>query len=296
MAGSPFARAWTRGVPADEARIRLAALALAVQGETPAAHIKPLAQAAGGARDAVERQAADLALLWAYVHENQYADILAVTERLEEGAPTSAWLFVSRFNALSRLGRTPDARRLADERLARLPDDPAALRSLSGELARAGDLDGALRLEHRLVERGTASGLDYNEIAWLALVAEKVDEQAIRDGQRAVEMSGTASYASLHTLASLYAEAGKTTEARELILKAIAQNGRSEPRPDDWYVFGRLAEQYGESAAAIDAYRRVEAPPAKESSATSTWSLARRRLVVLGAAGAPAGSGGRKKS
>jgi tetratricopeptide (TPR) repeat protein len=229
----------------------------------------------------------DLALLWAYVHEKKYTEILAVTERLSEAAPTSAWLFVTRFNALSRLGRSAEARRLAEERLGRLPDDPPAVRSLAGELARSGDVPGALRLERRLVARGSATAIDYNDIAWFALVEEKVDEQAIRDGQRAVEMSGSSGYASLHTLASLYAETGKTTEARELILKAIAENGREEPRPDDWYVFGRIAEQYGESAAAIDAYGRVEAPAAKDLIPTSTWALAKRRLAVLGASGAP---------
>jgi len=292
MTGAPFARLWTRGVPVDEARTRLAALTLAVEGETPAAWVGPLVQAGGAARDAAERQAVDLALLWAYVHEKQYTEILAVTERLGEAAPTSAWLFVTRFNALSRLGRSAEARRLAEERLGRLPEDPAALRSLAGELARSGDVPGALRLERRLVERGSATAVDYNDIAWFALVEEKVDEQAIRDGQRAVEMSGSSGYASLHTLASLYAETGKTMEARELILKAIAENGREEPRPDDWYVFGRIAEQYGESAAAIDAYRRVEAPPAKDLIPTSTWALAKRRLAVLEASGAPS----RKKS
>ena len=49
----------------------------------------------------------------------------------------------------------------------------------------------------------------------------------------------------LHTAASLYAETGKSVEAREVLLQSIALRGDDEPHPNSWYVFGRIAENYG---------------------------------------------------
>jgi predicted Zn-dependent protease len=84
----------------------------------------------------------------------------------------------------------------------------------------------------------------------------------------------------LHTLASLYAETGKSLEAREALLQSMDDAGRDEPAPHDWYVLGRIAENYGATDAALAAYKKVDKP--KESVAASTWVLAERRLKAIG--------------
>ena len=69
-------------------------------------------------------------------------------------------------------------------------------------------------------------------------------------------------------------------EARQTILNAIDASG-GEPDTEDWYVFGRLYEQYGLRQDAIAAYSRVEMTDAK--SPISTAFLTQRRLdAILG--------------
>ena len=53
----------------------------------------------------------------------------------------------------------------------------------------------------------------------------------------------------------------------------------SKPAPHDWYVLGRIAENYGATDAAVAAYRKVDKP--KESVLSSTWVLAERRLKAM---------------
>ena len=58
--------------------------------------------------------------------------------------------------------------------------------------------------------------------------------------------------------------------------------GATEPASADWYVLGRIAENYGVLDAAIEAYRRVE--PDEDTTlppSLSTLALAERRLKLL---------------
>ena len=87
----------------------------------------------------------------------------------------------------------------------------------------------------------------------------------------------------LHTLASLYAEAGNTKDAREVLLRAMDDWNLDEPNEEIWYVLGRIAEQYGERDIAIADYRRLTKPKNAIALPTSTWQLAQIRLKVLGA-------------
>ncbi len=100
----------------------------------------------------------------------------------------------------------------------------------------------------------------------------------------AAELAGIVKKASiLHTLACLYADLGRATEAREVILQAMEAGGYDEPKSHDWYVFGRIAEHYGVAEAAAQAYGKVEAPEREEDLLTSTYAMAQRRLEALAA-------------
>jgi hypothetical protein len=55
--------------------------------------------------------------------------------------------------------------------------------------------------------------------AWSSLFDGKVDAESVRNAQQANMLSQSSSFAELHTLACVYAVQGKTSEARELLLK-----------------------------------------------------------------------------
>ena len=63
----------------------------------------------------------------------------------------------------------------------------------------------------------------------------------------------------MHTLACVYAAEGKTTEARQLLLAAMAAGNKSEPNQEVWFGLGLTYEQFGAKEAAIEAYKRVKA-------------------------------------
>jgi hypothetical protein len=110
----------------------------------------------------------------------------------------------------------------------------------------------------------------------------RLDDKTVDYGQRAATLSGYGNAASLHTLASIYADMGKTAEAYQVILQSLAARSDESPSSDDWYVFGRLAEHYGLPEVARKYYKRVKAPLTPAEEAMSTHALAARRLAALG--------------
>jgi Tfp pilus assembly protein PilF len=183
--------------------------------------------------------------------------------------------------ALTLLKRWDDIRALAERRLQRSPGDHLALRLLADEAARVKDFDLAEKRYDEIISGGKATAGDYNTFAWMLLERGRLDEKTVDYGQRAATLSGYGNAASLHTLASIYADMGKTAEAYQVILQSLAAREEA-PGSDDWYVFGRLAEHYGLPEVARKYYKRVEPPSAPENEAMSTHALAARRLAALG--------------
>ncbi len=121
--------------------------------------------------------------------------------------------------------------------------------------------------------------MDLNNLAWSYLLANRVSADAIELGRRAAGAGG--SYGTLHTLASLYAELGMTTEAHQIILQAMGVAIQEEPSASTWYVFGRIAEQYGLKDVALSDYAKVDKPATEDGLPASTWALAQRRNRAL---------------
>jgi hypothetical protein len=61
-------------------------------------------------------------------------------------------------------------------------------------------------------------------------------------------------------MSALMAEIGKTAEARALSLRAMDLRELDEPNDACWYVFGRIAEQFGLSEVALEDYARIVRP------------------------------------
>lgn len=93
----------------------------------------------------------------------------------------------------------------------------------------------------------------------------------------------------LHTLGCVYAELGKTKEARDVLLQAMETRHLIQPDENYWYAFGRIAEQYGESDIALADYRKVSVPVDKSKIWYSTYQLAQNRIALLKTPSAAAG-------
>ncbi|MBV8201016.1 MAG: DUF3857 domain-containing protein, partial [Acidobacteria bacterium] len=295
----PLLALWSEAtVPAapanDEARCAAASLtALAAGGATAASgeatveilrscrdEAEAAAAAGAGARaEALPRRLAfEVALAGAYRGLGRFQDMLATARHLAAARPDSAVAFALQARALAGLQRWGELGELAERRRQAHPDDAAALRVAAQAASRRGDLDTAAALLRRVADSGRESAGDLNELAWLALVRGRPDDQAIEDAQRAAALAGYRDAAALHTLASLYAEAGKPNDAREILLESMQAAGAVEPAPDDWYVLGRIAEEYGARDVANGYYARVKKPAHEDQVAMSCWALAQRRL------------------
>jgi hypothetical protein len=81
------------------------------------------------------------------------------------------------------------------------------------------------------------------------------------------------------TLACLYAEKGKTREAREMLLRTMELQGLEQPNEAIWFGFGLVAEQYGLNDVALSLYRRGEAVPDPTPGSTHNLALLREKII-----------------
>jgi tetratricopeptide (TPR) repeat protein len=277
---------------AGEIRCAAASLAATAAGGTAARETAAIVSTLRACRDAAgsepRRLAFEVALAEAYGGLGQFQELLDTAGRVGALRLDSATVFAWRARALAALGRWPDLATLARARLRSDPEDAAALRVAAAAAARGGDLETAAAQLRRIVAGDNETAGDLNQLAWLALVRGRPDEQAVEDAQRAAALSGYRDAAILHTLAALYAELGRPAEAYRIIVQsiearpAIGPSQAAEPEDADWYVFGHLAESYGLPDVARRLYARVRPGKPEEADPLSTFRLAQARLAALG--------------
>ena len=281
VGGHPMVAFWTVGTVGTEDEVRLAAAALLVNDrETAVRGLEILDALRPGAE--VETDAGrlrfDRARLWALSSLGRRADILALAERLALRHPTSGIVFGYRVRALAGLKRWTDLKSLALERLGTSADDLRATRALRTALNGQGDFAGIGKLCVGLLPSGRGNANDYNECAWSTLFEDAPRETGLEWARRSVELSKRQEAAFLHTLASLYADTDHPGEAHDVILEALQVSGDEDPSPADWFVFGRIAESYGVTDAALAAYARLGS---SAESTDSTWHLAQKRMKAI---------------
>ncbi|OLC55806.1 MAG: hypothetical protein AUH92_01350 [Acidobacteria bacterium 13_1_40CM_4_69_4] len=281
LSGPPFLLFWKKGSTAGPDEMRRAAASLLALSNMADRALPILQDGLAKATTDEERLRCRFALASAYQKLGRPDDMVRAGRLVLALRPDSDAAFSYLGRALVRAKGWDECRRLAGDRLKRLPDDLYAIRILASVAGRTGDFEAEEKLYGRVVATGKAEATDLNNLAWLALFRGGVTDKAIDQVQRAVVLTRQGNAPSLHTLAALYAEVGKTAEARELILKEMQMNGSDEPQPNDWYVFGRIAEQYGVRDAAISDYMKVTPPESDEDILQSTYALAQKRLAAL---------------
>ena len=280
LSGPPFARLWQKEKPSASAgEIRLAAAALTAGSEFGEESASVLATLRDQAATEDAKNAIDVALVRAYAHMHEWNKVIPIVERLSKAHPDSGSAFTTWANALMATDKMEEAVAITKERLERMPKDAAGMRQMALIFSKKGDYDSAVTWSRRLVDDIEPTNHDYNEAAWIALFRGKELDRAIDDARRATADENSADGNMLHTLAALYAESGKSVEARQALLKSIDARNREDPQSADWYVLGRIAENYGVRDAAVSAYKRVEKG---EVDGLSTWELVQKRMAVMG--------------
>jgi transglutaminase-like putative cysteine protease/tetratricopeptide (TPR) repeat protein len=281
LSGAAFPRLWTKGKDADAATMKLAAASILTGDKQTAAQGLAILEAAkDSARNDAEKVSISLALLTGYGSLDEHDKALAVCSELAKQYPESERIFYNQSFHLRALNRFDEADLLAAERLKRIPGDLAAMRVVVYNASGQGDYSRAHALAQKILDEGKAEPQDLNGIAWLSLFTGRVEPADVEDALKGAQLSNNNANI-LHTLGCVYAEVGKTKEAREVLIQAMDALNLDEPNEDYWYAFGRIAEQYGERDAALANYARVTKPKTAVQIPDSTYRLAQIRLRAL---------------
>jgi tetratricopeptide (TPR) repeat protein len=277
----PFTVLWKKGKAGDARTLRRAAASLAVRGPRCAAAIKILEEARR--EEGIDKTRSFIlnrALATGYLSEGRAEEASSASLRLLEAEPESELAYYVRRQALIKLNRYDDFVALIEDQLRRKPNDVALLHDLQHTEMKRGKMEASQAVGRKLIKLGQADAWVYNNLAWSALIAGVATEATLKDAQQSVMASRSQSDACLHTLATAYADLARPAEARDVLLQAIRLRTDPEPQPQDWYVLGRIAEEYGAIEAAREAYQRTELDHDTDSPC-STNRLSLRRLKSL---------------
>ncbi|HEX8411214.1 MAG TPA: DUF3857 domain-containing protein [Thermoanaerobaculia bacterium] len=281
LEGVPFAALWPKSkTTATAEELRVAAASLVVKAYLSKESEPILVKARETAATDQARAAIDLALIAAYQDRRDWPRMLEVTSRLYAAHADSPTAFAKHTIALLANKKTDETKALANQRLERIPNDRDAMRTLAMAAAAAGDYATAQQYATKIVDELRPKRDDFSRAAWIALFTGQQLDRAIEHARQASQgkaEKGETKQGALPELAALYAETGRSVEARTALLAAIDASNRNSLRDADWYVLGRIAENYGVDDYAITAYRKV----GKDDGRASVAELAQRRLEGL---------------
>lgn len=281
LSGLPFPRLWIKGRNADASTMKAAAAGILVeQKETAQQGIDLLEAARASATNEIERVNIALAILSGYGTLEDYAKSAAISNELARQYPESLSVFFTQTFVLRVLGRLQEAEQIARERLQRIPGDINAMRALAFTAIYRGDYAAARAFSQKLADEGMAEPEDLNGMAWTSLYTGKTSQADLEAALKGAELSNK-STSILHTLGCVYAELGRTKEARDVLTEAMDELDLDEPDENYWYAFGRIAEQFGERDAALADYSRVEKPKKEYQIPDSSYQLAQMRMAVI---------------
>jgi len=280
LAGEPFPYFWTKGQEADASTARTAALVLLRPRALKGRYLDDLKQAREQAKSPLDRGRLTMVLAYAFGAQERWADRLPLVEELTKNFPTSLRAYDLAETTYEKLNQYDKWEAMDQDRIREHPDEMGYLRSATTLDEYRGDFRKARETLKTIIDKGRAAARDLNEYAWDALfLTDPIGRETIDTAQRAVDLDQNNGFASLHTLACVEAQAGMTTPARELLLKAMGAAHLEEPNSAVWFGFALIAEQYGLPDAARKMYQRVEKP--KQESPVGTYTLAQEHLKSL---------------
>ena len=288
LAPPQFPYFWKAGQTREKAAIRTAAAVL-LSSDSEAKDVIPiLEEAVRSAQPGVTSQRLAYAVASAYMKTKAYDKAEATASELVRQAPESRAAFELAARAAAKARHLDGLERLIADHLEHFRSDPAVLRAAAKALVYAGGAAHADTLFSALVRTGKSEAEDYNWKAWNDMIDGKITDATHEAIGEAIRRSPHDNAAMLHTLAAIQAETDKPNEARATLLQRMELQGSDEPNAEDWYVLGRIAEQYGLADVAGAMYKRVRLGKDKGELSFSSYTLAQRRLEVIVAGERPA--------
>lgn len=282
LAGPLFPRLWTSGESKGTTAIELAANSLLLYRADISPTLPQLERSAALATGPSKPDAAAVHLLvaegWLYAEKPLRAK--AAIDALLREYPDSNTVIGLAGEAYRQTHNWTAWNALVNNRLEKRPDNHDLLLEKVEAQQAEGDFAGAAKTMQTVLNGVQANAMDYNNYAWNALFEKQVNDSALQAAQQATTLTNSQEFASLHTLACVYAARGKTTEARQTLLEAMAAADLAEPNSEMWYAFGAIYEQFGAMKAAIAAYEKVEKPTGPINP-VDTWILAQQHLKAL---------------
>ena len=283
LAGELFPKFWNKGQAADDVVLRSAAASLLVHSSSMAqSAIEPLTVLRKRTAESAEDQRRiALALAYTYLTLKQWEPMRGAALELTRLAPESLTAFSLLVHANRELKRWGEVQSLANARLERLPGDAVALAVLAVAAESRQEFSKIRGLLRPIITSGRATANDNNRFAWYGMITPPIDQEILDAAREAVRQSNGNTLAIVHTLACVYAAAGKPKEARDLLLQAMTTFGLDEPDDAMWFAFGLVAEAYGDTETALSDFGRVTKSAGVPHDASSVFSLAQARMKTL---------------
>jgi tetratricopeptide (TPR) repeat protein len=287
LSGPLFSRLWQKNQSRDSqsanaASIRLAAVVLLIESGSgkASAYLSTLEASLTGA-DASTSNVLSAALAEGYFLAKAYGKALTIGKALMKSVPQSPAAFFIALRAAYASGGHPEGNSIANANISRFDQEAGVLRMVAGTAMIFGDTDRSREVTKQIIASGRAQTLDYNQLAWADLMAGTVTQASLDTANKGMSAGSNASTALMHTVAAVDAELGRESEARALLLQRMKLENDVEPNDDEWYVFGRIAEQYGLTTEAAALYNKLQKPRDEMFIPASSYALAQKRLKAL---------------
>ncbi|WP_243287984.1 transglutaminase domain-containing protein [Geothrix terrae] len=276
LIGHPVGFVWAQGRKGGLEEIRLAASVLIILGESHEAAWKIVESAADKATEPNLRSALLRALALNPPPGSSVADPL--TAKLLALCPGNPRAVNLRSYILRRAGRFEEALAIVRASRKERPNDLTLAQEESRLLSWSGHWDEANQVLEQAIKAGGESASVLNTLAWNDVCRGRVTRQSAEWAERAVQLAKNAY--NNHTLACVYAELGRYSEARAALLESVPAEGPiTHPT---WLAMGLIAQSLGDLDSARVYYARVDVPEnPEEPTPESTKVLVRKRLASM---------------
>lgn len=252
-----------QGQQADERSMRIAAALLAYDFE-PVKAEKVLEQASLDSRDVSEKACIDLTLARLALNAKDYSKAETILSRLKPLQTTSTTLNRSMVRTLLALKRWDEALEIIQ---ASLPKDPRSTYLLSARNAAIRGKGQRERMEQEIqgqIDQGLADAGAFNSLAWSHVARDGVSDRTLEIARSATQGTGANNPASLHTLATVLALLGKTSDSRDALIQSVNLRNSEPVGANEWFVLGCIAERLEIRDVALACYKRAMNSPRQQ--------------------------------